>query len=84
MSMTSTSSRAKSRDPEASLTPSFNGVPRLRFASLGLTSIFGNKYRTAVFNPLKLKFSEPGMLRGKSKCFGSPPRACFSISGPPG
>jgi hypothetical protein len=24
------------------------------------------------------------MLRGKSKRFGSPPRACFSISGPPG
>ena len=49
-----------------------DAIPRL-----GL--IFGNKYRTAVFNPLKLKFSEPSMLRGKSKRFGSPPRAFFNF-----
>ena len=38
----------------------------------------------AVFNPLKLKFSESSMLRGRLNRFGSPLCARFSISGPPG
>jgi hypothetical protein len=44
---------------------------------------FGNKYRTAVFNPLELKFSSQA-LRGRSEAcrIAATPRR--SISGPPG
>ena len=52
----------------------------------GMTEGFSNKYRTAVFNPLKLKFRSPefSMLRGNSNFFASPFCARISISGPPG